>query len=107
MGRGQVGRTADGSEWVDLWFACAQTAWLVPQVVAYRTVEAMTGGWPPNAKGRREYARMVWEKPEAFTEAMLAFAGAPLFGAAGLQAALAPISRRVSANQLRLSRVRP
>ena len=105
MGRKRVG-AADGSEWVDLWFAWAETAWLVPHVVAYRTLSAMTGGWPPNAKGRREYARMVWEKPEAFTEAMLAFAKAPLFGAAGMQAALAPFSRRVSANQRRLASVR-
>ena len=101
-----VRRSSDASEWADLWFAWLQTAWLVPQVVVYRTTAAMTGGWPPNAQGRREYARMFWEKPEAFTEAMLAVAGAPLFGAAQMQAALAPYSRRVGANQRRLAGAR-
>jgi hypothetical protein len=49
---------------------------------------------------------MIWEKPEAFTEAFFALGTAPLFGAAQAQALLAPVSRRVQANQRRLGRVR-
>ncbi len=90
-----------GSEWVELWMTMWQTAWLAPQVVAHRTLAMMTGTWPPNRGNRREYARMIWEKPEALTEAFFALGTAPLFGAAQAQALLAPVSRRVQANHRR------
>jgi hypothetical protein len=32
----------------------------------------MSGGWPPNPRDRREYARMVQEKVEAFAQAATA-----------------------------------
>ena len=92
-----------GSDWFALWMTMWQTAWLAPQVVAHRTLAMATGTWPPNRRNRREYARMIWEKPEAFTEALFALGTAPLFGAAQAQALLAPVSRRVRANQKRLA----
>jgi hypothetical protein len=96
-------KEAPGSEWLALWMTMWQTAWLAPQVVGHRTLAMMTGTWPPNRRNRREYARMIWEKPEAFTEALLALGTAPLFGAAQAQALLAPVNRRVQANQRRLA----
>ena len=103
---GTIRSATSGAEWIGVWMSLWQTAWLAPQVVTYRTLAMMTGTWPPNGRNRREYARMIWEKPEALTEAMLTLGTAPLLGAAQAQAMLTPVSRRVRANQQRLARAR-
>lgn len=63
------------------------------------------GGWPPSARDRREYTRMVQEKAEAFGQtAVAAMTTPPKDTAKAVGSALAPVHRRVVANRRRLSR---
>lgn len=82
-----------------------EIAWSAPMVIAYRTARMVTGGWPPSARDRREYTRMVQEKAEAFGQAAAAAVTTPPKDTAkALGDVLAPIHRRVAANRRRLSR---
>ncbi len=91
-----------------VWLApCVQMcemAFVAPQVVAYRTSRMVAGGWPPTARERREYTRMVTEKVEAVGQvagAMVAFsAGA---GPTPLITTIDSLHRKVMANHRRLS----
>lgn len=81
-----------------------EIAWSAPVVIAYRTARMVTGGWPPSARDRREYTRMVWEKAEAFGQAAAAAATPAKDTATALGDVLAPVHRRVAANRRRLTR---
>jgi hypothetical protein len=82
-----------------------EIAWSAPLVVGYRTVRLVSGGWPPSARDRREYVRMLQEKVEAFGQAASAAVTAPPRDAArAAGSVLAPVHRRVVANRRRLSR---
>lgn len=94
-----------GMDWIPYWTKVAEIAWAAPQVIAYRMFRLMSGGWPPDARDRREYRRMGQEKAEAFSQAWMAAAMAwPLTGVAVLEKSLAPVHRTVTANRRRLSR---
>ncbi len=81
-----------------------EIAWSAPVVIAYRTARIATGGWPPSARDRREYTRMVQEKAEAFSQAAVAAVTTPPKDTAkAVGNALAPVHRRVVANRRRLS----
>ncbi|WP_433502428.1 hypothetical protein ACQP04_21900 [Pseudonocardia halophobica] len=87
------------------WRQLAEITWSAPQVVVHRTVRMATGGWPPNARDRREYRRMVAEKGTAFTRAAVASAWAvPRAASLVLSESLTPVHRTVTANRRRLSR---
>ena len=87
------------------WRQLAEITWSAPQVVAHRTVRMATGGWPPSARDRREYRRMVAEKGTAFTRAAVASAWAvPRAASLVLSESLTPVHRTVTANRRRLSR---
>jgi hypothetical protein len=82
-----------------------EIAWAAPQVIAVRTARLVAGGWPPDARNRRELRRMVGEKASAFTRATAAAALATPVGLAGVGvAALKPVHRTVRANLRRLGR---
>lgn len=81
-----------------------EITWSAPVVIAYRTARMVTGGWPPSARDRREYMRMVQEKAEAFTQAAAAAVTTPPKDTArALGNVVAPVHRRVVANRRRLS----
>ncbi len=83
----------------------AEIMWSAPMVIAYRTARMMAGGWPPSARDRREYTRMVQEKADAFGQAAVAAMTTPPKDTARvLGNAVAPVHRRVVANRRRLSR---
>jgi hypothetical protein len=93
------------ADWLSPWIQVCEIAWTAPQVIAYRTARMIWGSWPPSARDRREYARMGQEKAEAVSQAAVAAAAAwPKAGAAVLEKTLAPVHRRVLANNRRLSR---
>ena len=89
-------RTVPGAAWVRPWLQLVEIAWSAPVVIGYRTARMMTGGWPPNARDRREYARMVQEKADAFGQAAVAAMTSPA-------TMVTPVHRRVVANRKRLS----
>ncbi|WP_345381960.1 hypothetical protein [Pseudonocardia yuanmonensis] len=97
-----------GDEWAAVlapWRQLAEIAWSAPQVVAHRTARMATGGWPPSARDRREYRRMVTEKGTAFTRAAVASAWAvPQAASLVLTQGLTPVHRTVTANRRRLYR---
>ncbi len=81
-----------------------EISWSAPLVIGYRTGRMMTGGWPPSARDRREYTRMVQEKTEAIGQAAVAaLTTTPRDAATVLGNVLAPVHRRVVANRRRLS----
>lgn len=91
------------TDWITPWTQMCEIACTAPLVIGYRTARMLTGGWPPNARDRREYKRMWQEKVEAFSQAAMAAAtSAP--GPVALQRSLNPVRRRVRANARRLSR---
>ena len=99
------GVSSPGPGWVKPWVQAAEIAWSAPVVIAYRTVRMASGGWPPSARDRREYTRMVQEKVEAFTQAATAAVRTPPKDTAkAVGAVLGPVHRRVVANRRRLSR---
>jgi hypothetical protein len=98
-------RTVPGAEWVRTWLQLVEIAWSAPVVIGYRTARMMAGGWPPSARDRREYTRMVQEKADAFGQAATAAMTTPPRDIARvLGNAVAPVHRRVVANRSRLSR---
>lgn len=89
--------------WVRPWLQAAEIAVSAPVVIGIRTVGMVRGGWPPSAKARREYSRMVREKAEGFTRAaVVAVTTPPRDTARSAAAVLAPVHRRVVANRRRL-----
>ena len=97
--------TALGLEWIPAWIKSWEIAWAAPQVMTYRMIRMMWGGWPPNARDRREYTRMGQEKADAFTQSMMAGALAwPMVSAAAFEKMLAPVHSAVTSNNRRLSR---
>lgn len=93
------------SELVRPWVLVGEIAWAAPQVIARRTLRMATGGWPPSARDRREYRRMVTEKGTAVAQATVAATLAVPVGVAGVvTSALKPVHRTVRANRTRLSR---
>jgi hypothetical protein len=102
-------RAAGGSlpdaGWFRPWVQLVEIAWSAPLVIGYRTVRLATGGWPPSARDRREYTRMVQEKAEAFGQVAVAAARTgPTYSARAVSSVLSPVHRRVVANRRRLSR---
>ena len=98
-------RSRPGADWVRAWTQAVEISWSAPMVIGYRTARMLTGGWPPSARDRREYARMWQEKVDAFGRAYLAAITTPPQDTARMVAAAAgPIHRRVVANRRRLSR---
>ena len=94
-----------GAGWVRPWIQLVEITWSAPAVIAYRTAMMATGGWPPSARDRREYTRMVQEKAEAFSQATVAAVTTPPKDTAkALGNILAPVHRQVMANRRRLSR---
>ena len=100
-----AGGSLPGAGWVRPWMQLVEIAWSAPMVIGYRTVRMAAGGWPPSARDRREYTRMVQEKAEAFGQAATAAVTTPPKDTAkAVGNALAPVHRRVVANRRRLSR---
>jgi hypothetical protein len=94
-----------GAGWVKPWVQLVEIAWSAPVVIAFRTARMAMGGWPPSARDRREYTRMVQEKVEAFSQAALAAVMTPPHDTAKvLGNVVGPVHRRVTANRKRLSR---
>lgn len=92
-----------GAGWVRPWLQLVEIAWSAPLVIGYRTARMVTGGWPPNARDRREYTRMVQEKAEG-QAAYAAVTTPPKDTAKAVGNILSPVHRRVVANRRRLSR---
>lgn len=94
-----------GAKWVRPWMQVVEIAWSAPVVIVYRTARMVAGGWPPSARDRREYTRMVQEKAQAFGQAAAAAVTTPPKDTAtALGNILAPVHRKVVANRKRLSR---
>ena len=94
-----------GAQWVRPWVQLVEIAWSAPVVIAYRTARLATGGWPPSARDRREYTRMVQEKAQAAGQAAVAAVTTPPKDTAKVVGnILAPVHQRVVANRRRLSR---
>ena len=95
-----------GLEWLAPSIKAWEIAWMTPLVMGARMSRMMLGGWPPTARDRREYLRMGQEKNDAFTQVLTAVAtGRP--GASAAPTAnktLAPVHRRVKANNRRLAK---
>lgn len=101
--RRHLARAPSAADWIAPWMQLCEIAVSAPLVIGYRTARILTGGFPPGARDRREYTRMVQEKVEAFSRAAVAVATtAP--GPVALSRALTPVSRRVRSNATRLSR---
>ncbi len=99
-----IGGSIPGADWVRPWLQLVEIAWSAPVVIGYRTARMVQGGWPPSARDRREYSRMVQEKIEAFGQAaFVAVTTPPKDIAKALGNVLAPVHRRVVANRRRLS----
>lgn len=99
------GNALPGSGWVRPWVQLVEIAWSAPVVIAVRTARMAAGGWPPSARDRREYVRMVQEKAEAFGQAAAAAVTTPPKDTAkAIGNILAPVHRRVVANRRRLVR---
>lgn len=97
-------KSLPGARWVRPWVQLVEIVWSAPVVIGYRTARMVTGGWPPSARDRREYRRMVQEKVEAVGLASwAAVTTPPRDTAVVLGNVLAPIHRRVVANRRRLS----
>jgi hypothetical protein len=94
-----------GAEWVRPWLQLVEIAWSAPMVIGYRTARMVAGGWPPSARDRREYTRMVQEKADAFGQAAVAALTTPPKDTARVVGnVLAPVHRRVVSNRRRLTR---
>jgi hypothetical protein len=73
-----VTQAPSATDWIAPWMQLCEIACTAPLVIGYRTARLLTGGWPPSARDRREYTRMWQEKVEAFAQAAMAGATAPL-----------------------------
>jgi hypothetical protein len=92
-----------GAKWVRPWWQLVEITFSVPVVIGYRTVRMVAGGWPPDARERREMTRMVSEKAEAFGKAAVAaVVNPPKDTATALGNVLAPVHKTVSSNRRRL-----
>jgi len=60
------------TDWITPWMQACEIACTGPLVIGYLTARMLTGGRPPSARDRREYARMWQDKVEAFTQAAMA-----------------------------------
>ena len=100
-----TGGSLPGARWVRPWMQLVEISVSVPIVIGYRTARMATGGWPPDARERRELTRMVGEKATAFGQAaMAAVTTPPKDTAQVLGNVLAPIHRTVVGNRRRLTR---
>ena len=87
------------------WLQICEIALVAPQVVAYRSARIVTGGWPPSARDRLEYKRMVTEKIKAMGQISAAVLSASTGGGVGaLKAPIGPMHRKILANRRRPSR---
>ena len=96
-------RAPSAIDWIAPWMQICEIAGTAPLVIGYRTARMLTGGWPPSARDRQEYTRMWQEKVEAFAQAAMAGATAPL-GPVAAGRALTPVRRKVRGNARRLCR---
>ena len=71
-----ITKAPSATDWIGSWMQVCEIAATAPIVIGYRTTRMLTGGWPPNARDRREYSRMWQEKIEVFSEAAMAAASA-------------------------------
>jgi hypothetical protein len=93
-----------GAGWVRPWLQLVEISVSAPVVIAYRTARLATGGWPPDARERRELVRMVREKAEAFGRvATVAVTTPPKDTARLVGGVVAPVHRTVVSNRRRLS----
>jgi hypothetical protein len=99
------GSSIPGASWVRPWFQLLEISVSVPVVIGFRTVRIVAGGWPPDARERRELVRMVQEKAEAFGQAAVAAVTTPpKDGARFVGAVVTPVHRSVVGNRRRLTR---
>ncbi len=90
--------------WVRPWLQLVEISVSAPIVITYRTARLVAGGWPPDARERREFVRMVREKAGAFTEVGMAAVTTPPKDTARLVGGVvAPMHRTVVGNRKRLS----
>jgi hypothetical protein len=93
-----------GAGWVRPWFQLVEITVSAPIVITYRTGRLVAGGWPPDARERRELVRMVREKAEAFARIGVAAVTTPPKDAARtLGGVVGPVHRTVVGNRKRLS----
>ncbi len=86
------------------WLQLVEISVSAPIVITYRTARLISGGWPPDARERRELVRMVREKAGAFAEVGLAAMTTPPRDAArAVGGVVAPVHRTVVSNRKRLS----
>jgi hypothetical protein len=105
MSKRESGASASALGWLVPWVQVCEMAWVGPQVIAYRTVRLVSGGWPPTARAWLEYNRMVTEKVNAFGQVgRVVLTTSPGTGLAAVSAAIEPLHRVVLANRRRLSR---
>jgi hypothetical protein len=89
--------------WVRPWLQLVEISVSAPIVIGYRTAQVVAGGFPPDAKHRRELRRMVSEKASAFGRTgWLAVTTPPSDTARYLGTVLGPVHRGVTANRRRL-----
>lgn len=97
-------RMVPGAGWVRPWVQLVEISVSAPIVIGYRTARLVLGGWPPDARERRELRRMVTEKAGAFGRAgYVAVARPPKDTARLVGDVLAPLHRTVTGNRRRLA----
>jgi hypothetical protein len=97
-------RRLPGAGWVRPWLQLAEISVSAPIVISVRTARLVAGGWPPDARERRELARMVREKAAAFgSVAAAAMTTPPKDTARLVGGVVAPVHRTVVSNRKRLS----
>jgi hypothetical protein len=93
-----------GAQWVRPWFQLVEISVSAPIVITYRTGRLILGGWPPDARERRELVRMVGEKAESFAKIGVAAVTTPPKDAArAVGGVVGPVHRTVVGNRKRLS----
>ncbi len=96
--------TRSGAGWLRPWMQLVEITVSTPIVISYRTARLVLGGWPPNAKERRELQRMVTEKASAFGRAgYAAVVNPPRDTAQFVGNVLAPVHQSVTGNRRRLA----
>lgn len=97
------GSALPGAAWVRPWVQLVEITVSTPLVIAHRTARLVAGGWPPDARERRELTRMVGEKAQAFSRAAWAGVATPPKDTAQLVGnVLAPIRTTVVGNRRRM-----
>lgn len=93
-----------GAGWVRPWWQLVEISVSAPIVITVRTGRLVAGGWPPDARERRELVRMVREKAEAFaTIGVAAVTRPPRDAARTVGGVVGPVHRAVVGNRKRLS----